>query len=147
MGRRRYSDSDKAAALAALDANDGNTHKTAKQLNIPRTTLERWVEGRVSDDVPHLRQHKKRELHESLEELAYKLVAVMPEKIDEANLQQSAVALGVVIEKMQLLRGDPTERLEHTLTDAERVSRINTLLDAARARRDGRTADDSEYVQ
>lgn len=143
--RRRYSDSDKAAALTVLDANEGNLNKTAKQLDIPRTTLERWVEGRVSDDVPQLRQQTKKALANELEALAYKLIEAMPEKLEGANLQQASVALGIVVEKMQLLRGDPTERFEHTLDDRERASRITAILDRGRERRTGST--DSEYIQ
>ena len=143
--RRRYSDSDKAAALTVLDANEGNRNETAKHLDSPRTTLERWVEGRVSGDVPQLRQQTKKALANELEALAYKLIEAMPERLEGANLQQASVALGIVVEKMQLLRGDPTERFEHTLDDRERASRITAILDRGRERRTGST--DSEYIQ
>lgn len=43
MPRRRYSDSERAEALAALAANAGNRAKTARQLGIPRQTLAEWV--------------------------------------------------------------------------------------------------------
>lgn len=46
--RRQYSDNDKAAALAALDANGGNVRGTAKQLKLSHATLQRWSDRRTS---------------------------------------------------------------------------------------------------
>lgn len=145
MTRRQYSDNDKAAALAALDTNDGNVYKTAQQLGIPRKTLESWANNAgVNDDVANLRQHKKGEIADRLEDLVHQLIDAMPGKIGDANLQQAATTLGIAVEKIQLLRGKPTDRTVVTdeLTDDERAKRIAAILDRARTRRDGRAADD-----
>ncbi len=47
MAKRRYSDQEKAEALAALDANGGNLLKTSEQIGIPRQTIQEWASGRV----------------------------------------------------------------------------------------------------
>jgi hypothetical protein len=68
--------------------------------------------GKNNPPPTELRNEKKEELHIELEKVAYKLIAAMPDKINEANLQQIATSLGIVIDKKQLLSGQPTWRGE-----------------------------------
>lgn len=105
---RTFTDEDRAAALAALDANGGNVSHTARQLDIPRKTLEGWAKGIVTPPPPELRQQKKGDLADSLAELADKLAGGITNKIGDASLQAMAVALGIVIDKYLLLKGLPT---------------------------------------
>lgn len=110
--RRQYSDNDKAAALAALDANNGNVYKTARQLGIGRTTLENWARGRgVNHDVPELRRVKKTELADTLEQVAetYAAHLLEPTTIMKTSAKDAAITVGTAIDKMRLLRGLPTE--------------------------------------
>ena len=147
MARRRYSDADVAAALAALDANNGNVLDTAKKLNIPEPTLKSWAQGRgVTQSIRELHDIKKEELAAHLRDVAMKLIDAVPAKIENANLQQIGVVLGIAIEKAQLLAGEATERSEHNviLTDEQRTERVAQLLETARARRDGRAADPND---
>lgn len=138
-GRRKYSDEDKATALAALDANGGNVKRTATELEIPRITLLGWADGRgVHPVVSELQQEKRGALAERLEEIAHKIVDILPDKLQDATLQQCATSLGIIVDKRQLLMGKPTGIVDDaSLTDLERANRVNTLLDIARARRDG----------
>jgi hypothetical protein len=48
--------------MAALDANAGNLKRTARQLGIPRKTLERWSrgEGKQAELVANLCNQKRR---------------------------------------------------------------------------------------
>jgi len=141
MARRSYSDEDKAVALAALEANGGNKQRTAKDLCIPKSTLTEWANGSGAKNAEtELRHQKKADLANELEAIAHQLAGAMGDKIANANLQQTATSLGITIDKMQLLRGKPTGIVENVgLTDDERAARVAALLDAARARRDGRT--------
>ncbi len=113
--RRHYSEEDKATALAVLAANNGDLRKTARDLGIPKSTLERWIYIQ-NTVVSAIADTKKKELSTELEELAYKIVGVMPDKLASANLQQLATSLGITIDKMQLLQGRPTERSETRAT-------------------------------
>lgn len=144
MARQQYSDEDKATALAALDANRGNVKGTAKNLGIPEPTLRSWAKGRGTNAaVADLQAHKKKDLADKLEDIAHKLAGAISDKIKDATLQQTATSLGIVVDKMQLLRGQPTNITDDaSLTDTERASRIAALLDAARTRRDGQAFDD-----
>lgn len=110
--RRSFSDNDKAAALAALDANGGNVYRTAKELNVPRSTLQEWANGRVSHDVPELRQQKRQDLHELFLNEIYAIAELMPTKRHEATYSQLATAAGIFTDKVQLLTGKATQRTE-----------------------------------
>lgn len=106
----RYSDKEKATVLAALDANEGNVALTARQSGVPDSTLRGWAKGRGTPaEIAELREHKKEELSERLEAIAHQLVDALPGKIGEASLQQTATSLGITIDKMQILRGGPTD--------------------------------------
>lgn len=138
MARVERSDEEKAQALAALDANGGDVSRTARQLGLPRTTLNEWKAGRVTNGVTELRQVKKASLADELERIAYKCVEVLPDKLETATAKDTAVVLGVSVEKMQLLREKPTQiTRDDGLTDTERAEGVERLLNAARTRRAG----------
>jgi transposase-like protein len=142
MLRRQYSDSDKAAALAALDANGGNANKTAKELGIGESTLRSWANGRgTHPEVAKLRERKKDEIAGRLVDIVHQIIDDMPSKMKDATLQQMATTLGIAVEKIQLLQGGATERQEviDNLSDDERANRVAALLDRARARASGQT--------
>ena len=135
--KRKYSDDERADTLAALDANRGNALQTSKQLGIPRTTIKRWVAEGVNADVTVLRHEKRRELSEKLEDIAHALsgnILIHAGSPDAArgSLKEMAVALGIVIDKMQVLRGMPSAPPQPVEPDVEAVSR--EFQEKARAR-------------
>lgn len=105
---RRYSDEDRATALAALAANGGNVQRTAGQLNVPERTLSYWSKT-TGAHVAKLCGEKKGTLADQLESIAWKLVETMPSKLAKANLTQVATALGIVIDKARLLREEAAD--------------------------------------
>lgn len=133
--KRRYSDLERSSALAALTANGGNLDRTAKQVGIPTTTLYNWAKG-VSHPEASSNGEQKRALADLLEEVARKILADLPGKLPSSDMRGAATALGIVIDKMQLLRGKPTEIVDDLNAD-ERAKRLACLLDAARTRGDG----------
>lgn len=137
--RRSYSDEEKAEALAALAANGGDVSETARSLQIPRLTLQHWAQGRgVQPRVFQKEQEKREGLAERLEALAHRLVDVIDKKADTATARDAATAMGIAVDKMRLLREQPTSinRDDH-LTDDERAAGVAALGDRLRARRAG----------
>lgn len=135
VSKRQYSDNDKAGALVALDANEGNVNRTAKQLGVPRKTLAMWADNRhLSADVADIRQEKKKELSEKLEDLAHSLVDMLPSKLPQASVRDLAGALIVAVDKMQLLKGAPTAISKDVTerTNEERAARILELVKPAK---------------
>jgi transposase-like protein len=109
MPRRQYSDEEKGTALAALDANGGNVERTAQQIGIPRKTLAGWAVSRgAGPAVADLRQRKRGPMADALVAVAWRLLDAIPQKIKKAPLNQTAVALGIALDKARLLRGEPT---------------------------------------
>jgi len=121
--RRRYSDEERANALAALAANRGNVSLTAKQLDIPPKTLENWAKQRVHPEAAKLGDRKKEEMADSLRGIAWRLLESMPEKIPKASLKDTAIAFGIAVEKARLLRDEPTEIHEQRDNERERLFR------------------------
>ena len=137
--RCRYSDDDRANALAALAANGGNINRTARELGIPEKTLRNWANGTSHPEAANLAEQKKQPLAALLEDVARKLAG------DLANgaAKDPAVALGIVIDKRQILLGQPTS-ITRSLSDAERADRLRALVEQFRASTQGvRPPDDS----
>lgn len=143
MGKRQYSDSDKALALATLDANGGDVSKTAKTLKMPRKTLEDWAKGRKQHpDVADMRHLKKKELGEKLDEVAHALadnllIRAGSELSHLVPMKDIATSLGIVIDKGQILKGEPTAITKDATprTNEDRASRILELVRPAEAKR------------
>jgi transposase-like protein len=122
MARRRYSDDDRATALAALAANGGNLRRTARDLGIPRGTLEAWAKGTAHPEAAENSAPKKEALAEILEGIVYNALGVLPGKLASANARQLMTIAAVAVDKMLLLRGLPTQINQHELShlgDAE----------------------------
>jgi transposase-like protein len=115
--RRRYDDKFRASAVVMLEATgypevEGGLTQTAKHLGIPLNTLKGWFTAERNPPPAKLRNQKKQDLVIELENVAHLLVKAMPGKIDEASLQQIATSMAIAIDKMQLLKGQPTWRGE-----------------------------------
>ena len=107
--RRRYSDAFRSAALAALDANRGNLERTARELKVPKSTLEGWAKGTRNPVDPQLRTQKKADLADELEAFVLRLCQIRPEQLRNLTVKDAAIAIGVGIDKLLLLRGKPNQ--------------------------------------
>lgn len=93
-----------------LAATRNNVSEVSRKCKIPGTTLRHWLKGDyIKIDITEKGDIKKALLADQLEQLAYSLVSsIDADKIGEAALQQIATSLGIVIDKMRLLREQPT---------------------------------------
>lgn len=126
----KYTDAQRAEALAALQANGGNLSATSRATGIPHSTLKRWRD-QPDPRLAELGEEKKADLGDRLESIANALVDAIPEKIADAPLNHVSVALGIAIDKLRLLRGEATEVTEVRGSDAkrelaERIARLTT---------------------
>lgn len=113
MARRKWTDEEKAEILAALDANQGNVKRTARQCDVPTSTLRGWAKGRGTNaGVAKLRPQKRGELADALEEIAWQIVDLLPSKLAEAEVRELATLLGVSLDKLLVLRGQANNRTE-----------------------------------
>lgn len=111
----RWSEDDKARALAALDANGGNVKGTSRQLGIPQSTLRGWRNGiGTNATVTKKRDENARELKEEMRDLVYLLLEKLPDKLDKASAKEMMVGLGIAVDKLQLLEGKPTGHIKQS---------------------------------
>lgn len=138
----RYTDKDKEAAIGFMTNNFN--HQTGypnwtmahKKTKVSINTLKRWWNEQNDDSTDDIRQLKKQEfIDKAWAEILAGLQA-MAGKRDSANYKEVATSVGILIDKVQLLKGEPTviaktenkntERFEH-LSDEELEEEIKRL--------------------
>lgn len=107
-----YSDEDKEVALATVDLCMGNVFRAALACNIPRKTLEGWVKSRDEELDLNLaaRLDKRRgDLASKMEYILHSALDSMLAKLPKATFSQTAVGIGILTDKIRLLRGQGLE--------------------------------------
>jgi transposase-like protein len=146
--RKRYDDKFRASAVVMLEAagypdQKGALEQVAKQLSVPRPTLHRWFKGKNNPPPPELVTEKRADLKALIEDEIYGVLANMKDAREFAEYRELGTVFGILVDKLQLLKGKPTEIVDDaSLTDEDRASRIASLLERARARRVGRADSD-----
>ena len=102
--RRRYSDEEKAYALAALDANGGKVSLTAHELGIHEASLRRIRDSKGK--LVQLHDDKKLELADIYEQLQRKILPAAEDKINQTGFRELMTGAGIAADKMAMLRGD-----------------------------------------
>jgi transposase-like protein len=127
--RRKYSDSQKANALAVLSANRGNVLRTSRELNIPERTLNDWshlaenamnpnskrpVSPDYAIEIAQLREEKETDLADEYESVTrlYLNHAKKDKVIAETRGRDAVFSAAIATDKMQLLRNLPTSITE-----------------------------------
>lgn len=134
--KRTYSDTEKANTLIALEANGGCVRETSRQLGIPEQTIKEWRNGRIHPDIAKISLESRATIADRLEEIAHLLIDDIsrPEKIAITPLKEVSIALGISIDKMRLLREQPTSiRSNQDLNPDELVKRVRSLAERIRA--------------
>jgi transposase-like protein len=108
----RYSDEQRAAVLAALDANDGNLSKTARDTGVPISTIQTWRDNRGTPPSNELRNAKKLELADLIRAELDAIFEAMPGKRGAADYRALTTGAGILVDKLALLQGDPTSRID-----------------------------------
>lgn len=126
--KREYSPEEKAAALAVLASAGGNTRAAARQLSaaghaVPEATLRGWSKQDLVLPEQELVEDAKRALDVILESVVGKIARGLdrPAAIDRILTRpvQGATVLGILVDKLRILRGEATEITEQKVTYAE----------------------------
>lgn len=112
MGYKRYSDEQKAAALAALKSNGGNLFRTSHEVKIPLGTLNNWAKDTREpvENFAKLQTEKEEGLAELCETVARKYLnqAGDPHVVSATPGNLAMTAAGIAIDKSRLLREQAT---------------------------------------
>lgn len=82
-----------------------------------------------------------------LKEQLQRAVQEAPNALPDAPYFDIMRSIGILIDKLQLLEGEATERLVIQLSDSDRSEQIAQILNAARARETGQSANGNEFIQ
>ncbi len=111
--RNSYSSEVKAATLAALAVNSGNVKLTARQMGLPRRTVNAWALGRgISPAVRARAERFKKPLAALFCEVVYAVLneLLKPGRIEQASFAELTRLLDMATDKWLLLEGDPVTR-------------------------------------
>lgn len=119
----------------------GKVDRAAKAAGVSWAAAKKYLSQPIDPLTPlsQVREQKKIDIATSLGNAAVALIEAMvdKQKLSDAELRDIAVALGITIEKMQLVTGQATERYEHRDVDTSRTElarRIDELADRRRAK-------------
>lgn len=106
---KRYTEDDKALALATYASNN-NLRQTCRECDVKLSTLRAWVKGEaISPAVPGKTEEAKKDLASRLDTVVDMLVeSIGIEVINDSSLVGRTTAIGTLIDKVQLLRKQPT---------------------------------------
>jgi len=120
-----YSPERKAEVLSLLDANEGNLRLTAKDTGIDKETIRYWIQNRHR--YVELQPKKLIDLAQIAESNARRLASnISTMDLSEVPLNHQATAFGIMIDKMQLLRGLPTN-----ITESVERQDVTVILQSA----------------
>lgn len=122
--RKRYTDDFRASTVLMLEAagypdTKGALSRVSVQVGAPISTISRWFHGVKNPPPPELANEKRIDLVAAIKNEVYEILGEMPSARSEADYRALATALGIMVDKLQLLSGKPTERSEntHIITD------------------------------
>jgi len=114
-GRTTYSDEDLARLFVSLMANEGNVKRTARDTNIPESTVRRWKTEWETNGPPSYEavEAAVTTFAEDAERVRDKALKAIEEKIPGAKVGELTTLVGVLDDKITRSRGLATGRVEH----------------------------------
>ncbi len=107
-----YSIARKAEVIELVNLNGGNVLQTARETGIPHQTIRVWLQ--TPDRFTELQNRTQKELDVKLNKTVHKLIdSISDHDLTDVPLSQKSTAFGIVFDKLQLLRGQPTSITEN----------------------------------
>lgn len=110
-------------------ANDGALTRVSEHLSVPLSTLRGWFTAERNPPPAELRNEKRAELRDLLENELREAVAAMANARPEASYRDLGTVAAIFTDKLQLLDGKPTERVEENVTVRDSRERLAQLID------------------
>ncbi len=119
-----YSLERKAEVLALITANNGNIDQTARETGIPHQTIRHWYANR--ERFSHLESKKIVQLADECESDARYYFSLARDKAPDAPFNHLMTGAAIAVDKMLLLRGQPT-----SITASYERQELTVLLDTS----------------
>src|SRR3954466_2660056 len=122
MSKRTYSNADRAAVYAALQVNNGNIKRSARETHVPISTVRdwkrEWEESGIPEPVAAVLPQVVEDIVEAFSRVRDKGLLELERQIENGDLKGSALvaAVGMMTDKIRLYQGQSTsvreERME-----------------------------------
>ena len=118
MARRTYTDADRVAVHAALTASGGNIKRTARETNIPVSTVRDWKTYWEQEGFPEelmaVYDQVVEDIVEGLQRVRDKALLELESLIEKHELKgrELVAAVGMLTDKIRLYKGEATSRSE-----------------------------------
>lgn len=156
--RRTYSAADKALVFAELEMSGGNIKRTARNLNMPISTVrgfkQQWEAEGIPKEVSEAIPAVVGEFIADAERVRDKLLIALETAVDRGQMQPREIvtALGVLTDKIRAAKGLDAKKVEHSISlpDAEQMRElfagvIGEVVGAAQVRTDELIVVDGEW--
>lgn len=106
-GKSKYTDADRARCYVALQANGGNVKATARELELPVTTVRRWRGEFEAEGPPPLDvvDEAVEDYLGELEQVRNKALKLLDQKLPEASARDTATIFGILDDKVSRAKG------------------------------------------
>lgn len=131
--QQRYTDEQKAIALAVLAVFDNNYKKTSRETGIPPRTLKHWSSNGVRSQSAELLPIKKQQIQSLLMEHVITMLGVMDKKkYRDASITQLYTSIGIALDKVMVLDPDYVPENESTTINIQTAAKVDYRLDPPR---------------
>lgn len=134
---RKYTDKQREGALLLLEASthptlEGRIAEAAKAAGVNPKTLHHWHrvglrngDPVAQEELAELREDMRLELKDMLENVLRLAIGSVPDKIEDADLRDTAMFIGITFDKLRLIDDQPTENIKQAISFERRG--ISTL--------------------
>ena len=141
--RKTYSPEEMARAYMVLETNQGNVKRTARDCNLPESTIRRWRDLWQEEGPPDMEivEQVATDFVEDAERVRDKALKVLEGKLDSATPSALVATIGMLQDKVSIARGLATSRHEtvHALPSPQEMAEtlgavLQGAIQAAKAR-------------
>jgi len=120
--------------------------EVANNVGVSHSLIRRWFTKEVNPPPSKIAQIKMSDIVEMLKNEVVAALQELPNARGDADYLDIGKVMGIMVDKLQLLQGEATERVVYELSDSDRSEQIATLLNAARAREVGQSANGADII-
>lgn len=111
--KRSYTDAERASVLAMLKANGGNVARTSRATDVPETTVRTWAADTDRQNATaDIGAQKTVDLAAAINAELEAIFGGVGVKRADASYKDQMTAAGILIDKLQLLTGGATGRVD-----------------------------------
>jgi transposase-like protein len=122
MARREYTERDKATVFAFLEGNGGNIKRTARESNIPVSTVRDWkreweAKG-ITEAMREVLPAVIEDIADAFESVRNEALLLLQARVKSGDITSSQLVatIGMLTDKLQMIRGNPTKVTEHRVS-------------------------------